>query len=141
MHRHQLSCPLVFCPSSFLIHFKNGTEYLSRGITLMLIPLMRFLRQSLASKSFLVCLRYCFVIFSFISVCVMMSASNIPKYSLFPNIPKYFSKRSDSFLICHFYSFRYLSFSTFHYEHGTFSNAKFHSYILSVYSYCLYQSL
>ena len=32
-------------------------------------------------------------------------------------------------------------FSTSHYEHGTFSNAKFDSYILSVYSYCLYQSL
>ena len=31
-------------------------------------------------------------------------------------------------------------FSTFHYEHGTFFYAKFHYYILLVYSYCLYQS-
>ena len=49
-----------------------------------------------------------------------------------------FSKRSDSFLIWHFYSFRYFPFSIFHYVHGTFFYAGFHSYILSVYSYCLY---
>ena len=31
-------------------------------------------------------------------------------------------------------------FSHFHYEHGIFSNAKFHSYTLAVYSYWLYHS-
>ena len=36
---------------------------------------------------------------------------------------------------------RYSSFSTFRYEQGTFFYAKFHSYILAVYSYCLYMSI
>ena len=36
---------------------------------------------------------------------------------------------SDSFLILPFYSFRYLSFPTFHYEHGTFFDAKFYSFL------------
>ena len=43
-----------------------------------------------------------------------------------------FSKRSDSFLIWQFNSFRYLSFSTFHYEHDTSFYAKFHSYIIII---------
>ena len=33
------------------------------------------------------------------------------------------------------------SFHTFDYKHNTFFNTKFHSYILAVYSYCLYQGL
>ena len=49
-------------------------------------------------------------------------------------------KCSDSFLIWLFFSFRCLSFSTFPYEQGTFFNVKFSSYILNVYSYCLYQN-
>ena len=43
-----------------------------------------------------------------------------------------FSKCSDSFLICQFFSFRFLYFSTFLYEHCTFFYAKFYSYILSL---------
>ena len=39
---------------------------------------------------------------------------------------------SDSVVLFTFYCF---SFPTFHYQHGTFFNAKFHSYILAVYSY------
>ena len=37
--------------------------------------------------------------------------------------------------------FFYFSFSTVHYHHNTFFNDKFHSYILTVYSYPLYQGL
>ena len=62
----------------------------------------------------------------------MVSASNIPKSK---------SKCSDSFFIWQFYSFPYFTFSTFHYEHSTFFNTKFHSYILGVYCYGLNQSL
>ena len=51
------------------------------------------------------------------------------------------SKCSNAFLIWLFYSFHCLTFPIFHYEYGTFSYVKFHSYILAVYSYCLYQGL
>ena len=44
----------------------------------MLIPLMRILLQSKIS-SFLVCQFYSFVIFSFISACLMVTPSGIPK--------------------------------------------------------------
>ena len=40
----------------------------------------KFLRQSLVSRSFLFLLRYSFLPFSFISVCLMVSTSNIPWY-------------------------------------------------------------
>ena len=48
-----------------------------------------------------------------------------------------FSKRFRYFLTWQFDSFRYLSFPTFHYWHGTFFYAKFHFYILARYFYCL----
>ena len=52
--------------------------YLSRRTVQVFIPLMRFLLQSLVSRSFLVQLRYSF--FSpFISNCLMVTVSNIPK--------------------------------------------------------------
>ena len=50
------------------------------------------------------------------------------------------SKRSDVFLIWQLWSFFYFCFPTFHYRHGTFFNAKLHSYTLVVLSYCLNQS-
>ena len=63
--------------SSSLVHFKNGPKYLTWGI----IPLMRFLPQSLVSRSFLVRLKYSFlIIFSFISAYLMVSAFNIPRF-------------------------------------------------------------
>ena len=42
------------------------------------------------------------------------------------------------FLYLQFYSFCCLSFVTFYYKHGTVFYAKFHSYILTAYPYCLY---
>ena len=64
--------------NSSLVLFKNGPEYLTSGSAQVFIPLMRFMLQSLLSNSFLVWLRY-LIIFSFISNCFMLSASNIPK--------------------------------------------------------------
>ena len=49
------------------------------GTAQVFISLMKFLLYSLVSSTFLVLLR-CFWIFSFISTCLMVSTSNIPKY-------------------------------------------------------------
>ena len=51
--------------SSSLVHFKNGPEYLTRGTAQVFIPLIRFLLHSFVSSSFLVLLRYSFLIFFF----------------------------------------------------------------------------
>ena len=89
---------------------------------------------------FLVIFKYSFLISSFVSACLIVSASNIPKYLKF----------SDAFLIKSGeretsegieHSFWRFSFPTFYYEHDPSFNTKFHSYILAVHFYCLYQSL
>ena len=51
---------LSFCWSSFLVHFTNDPEYLTRGTAPVF---MRFLLCSLASSSFLVLLIYSFFFF------------------------------------------------------------------------------
>ena len=43
-----------------LIHFKNGTDYLTKEAAQVFIPLMRFLLYTLISRSFLVLQRYVF---------------------------------------------------------------------------------
>ena len=68
------------CLSSSLIHFKNCPEYLMRGTAQVFIPFIRYLLHSLVPSSFLVLLRYSFLILSFISTYLMVSAANIPKY-------------------------------------------------------------
>ena len=68
------------CLSSSLIHIKKVPEYLTGGTAQVFIPLIRFLQHSFVSSSFLVLLRYSFLIFSFISTCLMVSASKMPKY-------------------------------------------------------------
>ena len=64
------------CLISSLVHFRKGPEYLTR----VFIPLIRFRLESFVSSSFLVLLGYSFWIFFFISTCLMVSASKIPKY-------------------------------------------------------------
>ena len=59
---------------------KNGPKYLTRRKALVFIPLIRFLLYSFVSSSFLGLLKYCFLIFSFISSCLMVSAASILKY-------------------------------------------------------------
>ena len=68
------------CLSSSLIHFKKGPEYLTKDTAQIFIHLIRFLQDSFVWSSFLVLLRYCFLIFSFISSCLMVLASKIPEY-------------------------------------------------------------
>ena len=51
---------LVFCSiclSSFLVHFKNGREYLARKTAKALIPWMIFRQKILVSRTFLVRLK------------------------------------------------------------------------------------
>ena len=50
------------------------------GRSQLFIPFMRFLLYILVSSRFLFLFRHSFLIFSFISTCLMVSASNIAKY-------------------------------------------------------------
>ena len=72
----------------------------------MFIPLFRFLLYSLVSSSFLVLMRYSFFNFSFISACLMVSASNNPKYlkvSFSPSVLIFaWFGNYIPFVICHF---------------------------------------
>ena len=119
------------CLRFSLAHFTKGPEYQTRVTAQVFIPLIRFL---LASFSFLVFLRYSFSIFSFISTCLMVSASKMPKYlyvsfylgvlilSWFGNSIPSVRCRLPLFII----------------SMAQFLNVKFHSYVLSEYSNCKY---
>ena len=100
------------CLSSSLVHFKNGTA-----------AEFGFKKSSCFSDEL-------FWVLGRVDISgyLTLSASIIPVYFVL-------FKCSDAFLIWQFYFFRCLSFLTFHNQHGTFSHAKFHSYILAVYSY------
>ena len=81
LHRHQLLVHWSICLSSFLDYFKNGIENLTRRTDQVFISLMGFILQSLISRSFVICLRYTFLLlFSFIFICLMFSTSTNPKY-------------------------------------------------------------
>ena len=81
-----LGCNALCIVISFLVlwssrvHLRKCPEYLTRGTAQVFIPLMRFLLLSFVSSSFLVLPRYSFWIFSFISACLMVSASKMAKY-------------------------------------------------------------
>ena len=62
--------------TSAIVNFKNGLGYFTR----VFIPLMRFLLHRLILRSFLILLRQSFLIYPFISACLMMFASNISQY-------------------------------------------------------------
>ena len=68
------------CLRSSLVHFKNGPGYLTRRSARVFIPFIRYLLYSFVSSIVLVLLKYSFLIFSFISTCLMVSAFNISKY-------------------------------------------------------------
>ena len=63
------SCPFVW--SSPQVHFQNGPEYLTRGTASVFIPLMRFLLCSLFLSSFLVPLRYFFLLYPHVLWCLL----------------------------------------------------------------------
>ena len=69
-----------FCFSFSQVHFRNGPEYLTRGTAKVFIPLIIFSLRCYISSSFLVLQRDSFLIFTFISTCLMVSAFNISKY-------------------------------------------------------------
>ena len=75
------------CLSSSLLYFKEGLEYLTWKTTQVCIPLISFLLDNFVSNSFLV-LQYSLLIFkNFISSCLMVSASQMPKYVSVPFSP------------------------------------------------------
>ena len=98
-----------FCSLIHLFMFIScPLEYLTRGTAQLFIPMMRFLLERVVSSSFLVLRRYSFWIFSFISTCLMMSPSKIPKYfkvSFSPSFLILYSFGSSfrlSYVVCHF---------------------------------------
>ena len=65
--------------NSSLVHCRNIPEYLTRRTAQVFIPLISFMQYRFVASSFLVLLRYSFLIFSLISTCLMVLASKIPK--------------------------------------------------------------
>ena len=65
---------------SSLVLFKNGSKYLTKGNSPVVYSFDEILPYSLVSSSFLILLRYRFI-FSYISTCLMVSTSTIPKFS------------------------------------------------------------
>ena len=103
---------LSICQNSSFVHFKNCSEYLTRGTAQIFIPLMRFLPCSLFSSSFFRPPEVFFLLLFLFFLCVFDGVRLL--YSL-ACVSFLFSVRSDFFLIWYFYSFRHLSFSAFHY--------------------------
>ena len=95
---------------SSLVHFKNGFEYLTRDTAQVSISLIRFLLHSFISSSFLVLLRYSFLIFL---------SSPLVWWCQLPRCPSIwsflFSERSNLVLIWQFHSVFQASFSAFPY--------------------------
>ena len=112
--------------SIFLVHFRSGSEYLTRWVDQVFIPLMIFLLQILVSISSRVLLRYFFRNFSFVSVW----------WCPFPTFPSTsnFSFSLSVLLLSEFsaFSFNSFSFANFLYLKGTIFSTKFHSYILYI---------
>ena len=118
------------CWSSSLVHFKNGPEYLTRGTEHVFIPLMRFLLRSLLSSS---SEEIFFLIFFF-------------HLRMFDGVRFQYSS------ICEFHflqAFWFLldfvvlflpPFVVFRFSllHDIFFYAKFHPYVFTIYSHCLY---
>ena len=113
------------CLGSSQVYFKNGQEYPTRGQP-------RYL-SLLSDSCYIVWCRIDFLLswdslsqfFSFISICLMMSAFSILKYMYVS-----FSQAFLFFLICLFHFFRRVLFPALHYKHIAFFNAKFHPNIL-----------
>ena len=100
---------LSICWNSSPVHFKNGPEHFTRGTEHVFIPLMRFLPQSLVSRNFLVRLRY-----SFKKIFLLFLLVDDVQLHYSPLLVSFlFSKSSASFFIWQFYSFCYLTLSTF----------------------------
>ena len=109
----------LYCPflERFRVSYKQNC----------LFPLMRFLLQNLLSISFLVCLKYSFLkLFPSSPLVWLFSLLIFPNTYNFPFLWAFW------YLIWQFCSFRYLSFSTFHYFHCTWFYTKIYFYILII---------
>ena len=100
---------MSICLSSSLVHFREGPEYLTKGIAQAFIPFYKaFLLDNFVLGSFLVLLRYSFLIFSFIFTCLMVSASRYPGICRFPFLQVFQSCLDlvvpfcQSDVVCHF---------------------------------------
>ena len=123
--------------SSSLVHLKNSPEYPTRRNAQVFIPLIRFLLLGLFSRYFLNCLWYAFKKnFLLLLLVWWCSLPRFPSTCKFPFLQVFWFFLNLVVLILPLFVF-----SPFHDEHGTFFNAKFHSYILAVYCYCFYPYL
>ena len=69
------------------VNLKKGSEYLTRSTARVFIPLLRILLDSFDCSSFLVLLRYSFLIFFyFLATFLMVSASKMPSMCRFPSL-------------------------------------------------------
>ena len=98
------------CLSWCLVHFKNGPEYLTRGTALVFIPLIKFLQDSFVSSSFLILLRYSFLIFFF--HLHLFDGVNLQDAQVFVDFLS--SECSNLVLIQQFCSVHQVSFAAFH---------------------------
>ena len=123
---------LVFLLSATLVGvFFCRPEYLTKGIAQVFFSWMKLLPQGWVSSRSFVLLRYSFSIFSFIYTCLMVPATNVPKYLKF-----FFSQSIYIFnnLIVFFPSDIRLLSLLIYIAH--FFYDKSHRFILTVYSYC-----
>ena len=93
----------------------NPSPSILQGIVSKCLSISLYFLQRLISGGFLLCL-YTFLFFFFYP-CLFDSSRFVYSQAF---VMFLFSKQSDSFTSCQFYSFRYLSFSIFDYEHSTF---------------------
>ena len=127
---------LVFrsiCLNSYLVHFKNYLEYLKRKTIPVFIPLMTFPLKNLVWRSFLVRLRYFFLVFlSFplVWLCPLLVFSSTSKFLFL----RAFLFLAPVFLPL-FVFFPILNMSIAHFY------IQFHSYALVLFSYNFYQGL
>ncbi len=98
------------------------------GDTQVFIPLVKFLLQTFLSRSFIL-LTYSFLTFSYILAFVLWCL--LPIYSTTSNFSSFFLSSRVLLLSCFCSSIPSVIslFSFFHYQHSTFFNTKFHSYI------------
>ena len=111
------------CLSFFLVHFKNCPDYLTT-VTAHILSFDEVSATAFNYQKF-----PCSFFFSLVwwyPLLIFLSTFLLPAFWFFHNFGS---------------SFPTVIFSTIHFEHGSFFNAKFHSYIMDVYSYCLYQSI
>ena len=100
--------------SSSLVYSKNCPEYLTKSTAQVVILLMRFRQLNLVSRRFLILLRYLILIFSFSSVCLMETASNISKILSFLFSPAFWFFPGLDILSLPLFLFSHFSFSARH---------------------------